>query len=266
MNLKTRAIGAVGALAFAGGMLAAVAPAAHATDTPAGGCIGSKSVGKLVPGLGDQTAPVTISTSLLTDLSLVTPGKIGGACGGLLVPANNPGGPVPGTLNPKAIASKLTGLASCATTGAPQGADANYANRFAISGKQVITMTQTDTLLKPWQIQTWVTIKGFDPAYLDIVDVTGIVIKGPSVGATVSGSLYEDPISKLGPTSNAGPIPPKPWASGYTGYALDITTGNPLGCSDTTPGNANITQVQVGDGTSLLGNPASGLSFTYLGV
>lgn len=272
MNLKTRAIGAVGALVMASGMAAFVAPAANAVDTPAGTCVGSKSLGKLTPGLGDQTLPVTVSTALLKDLSTNT--AIGGACIGLVVRSDNPGGQIPGgfgVLTPKAISSKLSGISSCAqgdhaTPGTPSFADATYANRYALTGKQIVTMTTTDALAKPWQIQAYITIKGFVTGTQDIVSVTGLVVKGPSVGATVSGTLYEDPISKLGPTSNAGPALPKPYPAGYTGYGLDILTGNPLGCTNTIPGDASITQIQVGDGTSLLAASASGLSFAFIGV
>jgi hypothetical protein len=275
VNFKTRAVSVVGALVMAGGMAAYVAPAAaNAADTPAGACIGSKSLGKLVPGLGDQTAAVTVTTSLLTDLSLITPGKIGGVCGGVVVPVNNPGGAVPGSLHPKAIATKLTGFASCAQ-GDPNVVtdaahfDATRAQAYPLNGKEILTMTELDGLAKPWQIQTYVTIKGFKPGTQDVVEVTGIDIKGPSVGATVSGTLYEDPVSKYGSASNPGPVgpaPAKPWPSGYTGYTLDILTGNPLGCTNTTPGDVTLSQIQVGDGTSLLGSATTGISFTFIGA
>lgn len=276
VNFKTRAVSAVGALAMAGGMAAYVAPvAANAVDTPAGICIGSKSLGKIVPGLGDQTTAQTVTTSLLTDLSLITPGKIGGTCANLVAPANNPGGAAPGALHPKAVASKLTGLSSCAQGDPLNPADAanhdaTRAQAYPLNGKQIATMVETDSLAKPWQVQSYITIKGFQPGSLDVVEITGINIKGPSVGATVSGKLYEDPVSKYGSAANPGPVgaaPAKPWPSGYTGYALDVATGNPLGCTDTTPGNALINQVQVGDGTSLLGSTGvTGLAYTFIGA
>ncbi len=272
MNFKTRAVSVVGALAMAGGMAAYVAPAANAADTPAGICIGSKSMGKLVPGLGDQTAAVTVTTSVLTDLSTNPTTKLGGTCANLVARVDNPGGAAPGALHPKAIASKLTGISSCAqgdplvVTDAAHF-DATRANQYPLNGKQVITMTELDALAKPWQVQSYITIKGFKPGTLDVVEITGINIKGPSVGATVSGTLYEDPISKFSPTSPAGTVPAKPWPSGYTGYGLDIVTGNPLGCQNTTPGDANLTLVQVGDGTSLLGSTGvTGLAYTFIGA
>ena len=275
MNFKTRAVSAVGALAMAGGMAVYAAPAANAADTPAGICIGSKSLGKIVPGLGDQTAAQTVSTALLTDLSTNPTTKQGGTCANLVAPANNPGGAAPGALHPKAVASKLTGLSSCAqgdpaTVGTAAHVDATRASAYPLNGKQIITMTESDSLAKPWQVQSYITIKGFLPGSLDVVEITGINIKGPSVGATVSGTLYEDPVSKYGSAANPGPVgaaPAKPWPAGYNGYALDVATGNPLGCTDTTPGNALINQVQVGDGTSLLGSTGvSGLTYTFVGA
>ncbi len=271
MNFKTRAIGAVSALAVAGGMVAFAAPAANAVDTPAGSCSGSRSLAKLIPNLGDQTAPFVMTTSLMSNLGTGIPAgtKIGGSCTGLLVPVNNPGGAIPGTVTPKAIAAKLTGIGSCATGAIPIAADATYANRFALTGKLTSTMSQLDGLGKPFQIQQYLTSVGFRPgdAISDVAVMTGLVVKGPSVGATVSGQLYQDPISKFGPLSGAGPIPAKPWPSGYTGYGLDIVAGNPIGCTDAIPGNVGMTQLEIGDGTSLLGNAGvTGLSFSYLGV
>lgn len=276
MNFKTRAVSAIGALAMAGGVAVYAAPvAANAADVSGGFCSGSVSLGKIVPGLGDQTAAVTVTTGLLTDLSAITPGKIGGACYGLKARSDNPGGAAPGTLHPKAIAAKLTGLSSCAQGDPLVPADAAFhdatrANAYPLNGKQVVTMVENDSLAKPWQVQSYITIKGFKPASLDVVEITGINIKGPSVGATVSGTLYEDPVSKYGSAANPGPVgaaPAKPWPSGYTGYALDILTGNPLGCTNTTPGDASLTQVQVGDGTSPLGSTGvTGLAYTFVGA
>ena len=268
MNFKTRAIGAFSALAVAGGLVAFAAPAANAVDTPAGTCLGSKSKGTLLPALGDQTAATVATTALMSNIATGAPlgAKYGGFCAGLLVRSDNPGGPVPGLLTPKAIASKLTGRASCASNPVATAADLNVATRFALTGKQVVTMSQVDGLLLPWQIQGYLTIKGF--AGLDVIAVTGLIVKGPSVGATVSGTLYFDPVSLLGPTSPAGPaLPVGLRPAGYTGYGLDIVTGNPIGCTDGIAGNAAISQIQVGDGTSLLGTTGvTGLSFAYIGV
>jgi len=275
VNFKTRAVSAVGALAMVGGLAAYAAPAANAADTPAGICIGSKSLGKIVPGLGDQTSAQTVTTSLLTDLSTNPTTKQGGTCANLVARADNPGGVAPGALHPHAVASKLTGISSCAQGDPTNPADAanhdaTRAQAYPLNGKQVITMSELDSLAKPWQVQSYITIKGFQPGSLDVVEITGINIKGPSVGATVSGKLYEDPVSKYGTAANPGPVgaaPAKPWPAGYNGYALDVATGNPLGCTDTTPGNATINQVQVGDGTSLLGSTGvTGLAYTFVGA
>ncbi len=271
MNFKTRAIGALSALAVAGVFVAFAAPAANAVDTPAGSCTGSKSLVKITPALGDQTAPFVMTAALMSDLGTGVPAgtKIGGSCTGLLVPFNNPGGAIPGTVTPKAIAMKLAGIGSCAVDPGPAAVDATSANQFALTGKQTTTMSQLDGLGKAFQIQAYLTVKGFRPgdAISDVSVITGLVAKGPSVGATVGGQLYQDPISKFSPTSGAGPVPALPHPAGYTGYGLDIVAGNPIGCTDGIAGNVAMTQLQFGDGTSLIGSAGvTGLSFSYLGV
>lgn len=250
MRLKTRVLAAVSTMAIAGGVLAFAAPAATA-DTPAGSCTGGQSLGKIVPPLGDQTQRVTVGTALLKNLATNT--VIGGSCSGLVNAFDDPtgGGPVP-TIHPKANASKLSGVASCATGATATAVDATKANAFPLTGKDTITATELNALGKNWQIQAYLTVKGFDPAAADVVEITGLIAKGPSLGATVGGKLYEDPVSKAPATK-----PP----SG-NGYQLDISQA--IGCADGTPNNATIATVQVGDGTSLLGNPASGLSFSYI--
>ena len=75
-----------------------------------------------------------------------------------------------------------------------------------------------------------------DLAGRDLYDFKGVVTKGLSVGANISGTEYLDPTAKLGGTatsitSNAGPVPPV-LPVGYTGYGLDTVGGNPNGCDD----------------------------------
>ena len=69
-------------------------------------------------------------------------------------------------------------------------ADATKAGAFALSGKLTITMSELDSLGKPFKTQAYVTVKGFDPAATDVLQFTGVVVKGASLGATVSGKLY----------------------------------------------------------------------------
>ena len=88
---------------------------------------------------------------------------------------------------------------------------------------------------------------GVDPSANDVVDVKGMVTKGVAVGATVSGSLFED-----GATKNAKTDPKT-----TTGYHLDPS--KQLACQS---GNGAIDTVLLGSGTSALGGTAAGLSFS----
>jgi hypothetical protein len=227
------------------------------TGTPGGSCSGAQLLGKMTgsdpanAGLTDQSHRVTMSASLLTDLG--TKAKIAGTCTGLVEPTDNAGGAIPAMLHPTAIALNLSGVASCASTASAIAADATKANGFALSGKLTITMSELDSLGKPFQVQAYVTVKGLDPAAADVLEMTGLVTKGASQGATVSGKLYRDAVSKISPAV-------KPPAG--NGYQLDSTTASR--CGDGTAGNASMLQAQLGDGTSLSGTTGvSGLSFAY---
>jgi len=266
VRMKTRLLAVAGTLAISGSMIAIAAPAANAVVTPAGQCTGARVKGVLTPALGDQTVAEKVTTSIFKDLSTIPSTTLGGTCTGTVVPFGNPGGAVPATLHPKALATTLTGIASCASGAADKAVDATSANAYPLNGKQVITMNESDALAKPWQIQTYLTVEGFDttPGVLDVVHVAGIVIKGPSVGATLSGSFYEDPQAKILP-----PLPnPKP--AGFTGYQLDLVGA--LGCADGVANTASIGTVEIGNGTSpicallLTPCPSTGEQFNFPGV
>ncbi len=223
--------------------------------TSAGTCTGGQLIAKATgtdsanPGLTDQTHRVTLSAGLATDLS--SKAKIAGTCTGLVVPADNAGGAVPTTLHPKAIALKLTGIGSCATTAAARTADGTKAQAFALTGKETITMNELDSLGKSFQVQAYVTSKGFAPGTTDVLELSGVVVKGPDLGATVNGKLYLDPVTKIAPAPKTG-----------DGYAFDST--NLTHCGDATANNATVPLAQLGDGTSLAGTVgATGLSFSY---
>jgi hypothetical protein len=259
VSLKTRLLAGASALAVAGGMVGLAAPAAHAAPTPIGGCGGSvflgtfyNSAGVLTP-LGDQTAiGTTVKTKLLKDQT--TKVAIAGDCSTAVRPGDpiHPAGGLVSPLTPKAISAKLVGNASCAS-GAGIPVDATAAAAWPLNGKVTWTMTQLNDLAKPYQIQADIAVLGFDPLQADVIDVGGIVLKGAAVGATVTGSVWFDPVAKTG-----GP-------TGYnTGYELDLAQA--AGCADGTAGNAAISQVLSGGGggtsTSLLGSTANGMSFS----
>jgi len=240
-------------------MMAVAAPAAHAAPTPIGGCTGSVFLATFFSGttqvnLGDQTTiGLTVKTKLQKDQS--TKVAIGGDCSTVVRPGDpiHPAGGLVSPLTPKAIAGKLLGNIGCASGATAEAVDATNAAAWPLSGKIVWTMTQLNDLAKPYQIQGQVGVLGFDPTQQDVIDVGGIVLKGPAFSATITGSVWFDPVSFTG-----GP-------GGYnTGWELDLT--NAAGCADGTPNNASITQVLSGGGgasaTSLLGGTAAGINFS----
>ncbi len=250
MSLKTKLLAGASALTLAGGLALVAAPAAQAAPTNIGHCDGSIILGTITPALTDVTQiGVVVKTKLLKDLTTKT--AIAGDCSSVVRPGDpiHPAGGLVSPLTPKAEAASLLGNASCASA----ANDPNSAAAWPLNGKITWTMTQLNDLLKPYQIQADVQIMGFDPAGPDVVDLGGIVLKGVAVGATVSGNIWEDPVTLTGGTS------------GYnTGWTLDLT--NALGCGDATPGNASISTIMSGGGggtaTSLLGSSATGVAFS----
>ena len=266
MNFKTRVLGATSALVFSGGMIAMAAPAANAVVTQTGACNGSLTLTKLVPNLGDQTKATKASGAVTTDS--VTLAKNGGVCSNLVnVPTvPGPGLQPPAFLNPKAISSVLAGNASCASGASAKAADANNAWAYSLNGKITTTMSQIKTGTTPWSTQGYISILGFSAtAGPDVVDVTGIVVLGLSVGSNISGSLWENPALKaVTPDKGNG-------NSGYRALTALQAISALGGCADGTPNNvqmpgaapgSGIPQVLVGDGASpTFGSTATGLKF-----
>jgi hypothetical protein len=270
VKLKTRVLATFAALATVGGMVAVAVPAsADVTNGPnlVGSCTSSVSLGKLNPALGDQTGPTVAALALATNISTKT--KEAGTCqadggpAGAAFVATASGNSV---LHPKAQAAKLSGNASCATGATAQAADASAATAYPLNGKVTYTMTETNALTKPIVLQGYITLLGFNstPAHNtglggDVVDVGGVVIKGVGVGATLAGTIWEDPVAKLAKDS-----PDQPGIY-TTGYGLDVASA--AGCADGTPNNATITLVLSGGGgtstASALGDQAGGLELSF---
>ena len=73
-------------------------------------------------------------------------------------------------------------------------------------------MSQTGADGKPFQIQAQIALSKNVAAGPDVFDVSGTVIKGPGLGATVGGRIWMDPVT-LGPKGTTGAF--------NTGYLLD---------------------------------------------
>jgi hypothetical protein len=244
-------------------MMAFAVPAS-ATPTQLGSCTGQLTLLKFTPNpLTDVTQiGEKIAGGLAKDQT--THLAINGTCkntGGTGLPPARPGDshipqPGAGTGALKSMGVSLLGNGSCASA----ANDPASAFAYPFNGKITWTATQTyndlvTTVPHNYKIPSVVALLGFTPGGgADQVDVGGIVAAGGLIpGATVKGSVWEDPVTKTG-----GP-------AGYnTGYEVDF--GNAVGCADATPGNASIAQVLSGGGagtsTSLIGTTGvPGLSF-----
>jgi hypothetical protein len=264
------------ALAIASGLITTAAPAAHAATTLVGSCQGFVALGKVTTavkgvGLGDQTNFIKVSGNLAKDQTNNT--AIPGNCDGITRPGD-PHIPYTGGLNaltPKSAAISLGGNVSCALGATAQAADATAAAKYPLNGKVTWTFAQMYTDLitaapKAYKMQLDITVLGIGEHGngLDVIELGGIVLSGVNAGATLTtyatdpnfaSSVWRDPVVKTGNPS------------GYnTGYEADLGPAV-LGCTDGTAGNANITQVLIGGGTSsatsLIGSSAKGFHFEF---
>jgi hypothetical protein len=272
VNLKTRVLAVAGSLAIAGGTIAMVAPAASAAPTPAGSCTGALVLGKVNPGLTDAPTNEVITTSVLKDTT--TKAAIGGTCTGLVQDAQDQAlnGPPPATIHPSAIATKLVGTASCQSGETPV---------YPLTGKQSISSATNELNLlgKKWQVQAYITIQGFNPSALDVVDVTGLVAKGLSVGAVETATYWENPVVKsLDPEGDGTNNPTADGAnhlddnilnSGYSvddNFALNTLVNCLSGSAVGQIAPPGITMVAIGGGgasavSPILGSLAGGANF-----
>jgi len=199
-------LAAVGSLAMVGSMVAIAAPAS-AAPTAVGNCSGAlqlatfKDATNAPTTLGDQTAiGTTISSKLMKNLATST--NIAGTCAAAVRPGDpqQPAGGLAegGALTVKSVAGKLVGNLGCASGATAEAADATAAAAWSPSGKITWGFNELNDLGKPWQIQAQVAFLGEDPsAAPDDVDLTGLVLKGPAVGANVVGAIWQDPAAKL---------------------------------------------------------------------
>lgn len=257
MSLKTRLLAGAGSLALAGSLMAVAAPAANAAPTVIGACGGQVGLATFFNSAGSQVTltdntqiGLVVKTKLLKDQTTKTLVNGGGDCSGVVRPGDpiHPAGGLVSPLTPKAEAAKLVGNISCAPAGT-EPSDLLAAAAWPASGKISFTMTQLNDLAKPYQIQAYVSLLGINGLGYgpDTVDLGGLVSKGVDYGATVSGTIWQDPVLFTG------------GATGYnTGWELDLLSA--VGCGDgSAVSNASIAQTMFGGGTgsstSLIGSP-----------
>jgi hypothetical protein len=194
-------------------------------------------------GITDHSQDVSMSGRLFQDISTPAHTPLGGTCTGLIdshyasptiVAANAPQ-VTKGTLHAAKLALSLKGASSCVWNAPGIAADSAYTAGYKLSGTLAVTFSELNSLGKPFSLSASVQMR-HSLTKSDVYDFKGVVTKGLSIGATVSGSGYLDSVAKFGGTvnsitSNAGPIPPT-LPSSYTGYGLDTVGGKPSGCDD----------------------------------
>jgi len=240
LNIKKRAAGLLAAAGLMGGLFTvAAAPAAHAVNL--GGCSGIQFLGTLTPPLpGDGSVALGIVASLKTAKSgLVVWGP--GFGGSITTTGAGTCGFPNGVHTDATVGAKLTGNATCNSASLDP-------TQYPLNGKLKISYAA-----KSLSEQAFVRVAGFDPVPgPDVIAITGIDVKGSIPGATVSGEVFFDPVIKALANGEAG----GPELKGQY-YFDNSQIVAPCG----TPGGGSIGLIYGGDGASLLGSPAAGLSF-----
>jgi hypothetical protein len=141
------------------------------------------------------------------------------------------------------VSSKLSGVTSCDSASTDP-------TQYPLNGKLKLLYA-----LKTLSTQAYVRVTGFDPVPgPDVIALTGIVTKGGGVGATVSGEVFFDPVIKALANGEGG----GPELKGQ--YYFD---NSQIAAACGTAGSSAIGLVYGGDGPSLLGSVASGLSLDF---
>jgi hypothetical protein len=241
LNIKKRAVGLAATVGLVGGLFVTGAPAAHAVQI--GACSGLQFLATIVPPLPASGAAVGVVASAKTAKAglvvwgpgfgsqLTTTGA--GAC--------NIGGNGFGDV---LVSGKLSGVTSCdqASTDPSQ---------YPLNGKFKLSYAA-----KTLSTQAYVRIAGFDPVPgPDVIALTGIVVKGGGVGATVGGEVGFDPVIKALANNEGG----GPELKGQY-YFDNSQIATPCGSSPAAP---SVGLIYGGDGTTLLGSAASGLTLNF---
>jgi len=215
------------------------------TTVPGGGgntigsCTGLQLLGKVTPPLPAAATTVVVAlksanlgTSIYGAGLLASPPVVtdGGASCSLLG----------ASLTNVVASAKLSGVASCNSASASS-------SLHPLNGKFKLSYVGGAN----GTLQAYVRVTGFDPSAPDVIDLFGMVTKGDGVGATLSGNTFFDPVVKAGKGDPTGVV--------KGAYYFDVSQ---IGTS-CAAGGKPIATVYVGDGTSLLGSSADGISFNF---
>jgi hypothetical protein len=205
---------------------------ASAKNTTTFGCSGLSGFSKTP--LSDQTTQVALALKLT-----------GGICTLSHVATPGSTGTLPASLTINKVIGKLVGRTSCAANATAKNADANAANAYPPSGTLKIVYNQINPATgTPYSSQIYLAIAGYpasNNATPDVIRLQGIVTKGVAQGFEATWNMFMDPVNAK--TKLYDP----------TAYAA---------CTDATAGNASISMLKFGDGTSPNGNTADGLTAT----
>jgi len=243
LNIKKRAAGLVAAAGLVGGLFAIGAPTANAVNLAT--CSGIQFLGTITPPLTGTAQPViaalkTAKAGLVVwgpgfASSVTTTGA--GSC-----TFTNPATATQTTFNDVLVGGKMSGSATCVQNSLDP-------NQYPLNGK--IKFSYNTKLLSE---QAYARVVGFDTsAGPDVIALTGIDVKGNIPGASLSGETFFDPVLK----SLVGGEQGGPELKGQY-YFDNSEIATPCGSSATAP---TIGLIYGGDGFSLLGSSASGLSF-----
>jgi hypothetical protein len=241
LNIKKRAVGLVATAGLVGGLFAIAAPAAQAVQI--GGCSGIQFIGTVVPPLaGSGAATSTVAALKTAKAGLVVWGPGFGSqltttgAGACSIGA--------GSFNDVLVGAKLSGVASCDSASVDP-------SQYPLNGKLKLSYAA-----KTLSTQAYMRIAGFDPVPgPDVVAITGIVVKGGGVGATLSGEVGFDPVVKALVNNEGG----GPELKGQY-YFDNSQIATPCGSSPSAP---SVGLIYGGDGTTLLGSAAAGISLDF---
>ena len=239
MNIRKRAVGLFAAAGLLGGLFTVAAPAAHAVNL--GGCTGVQFLATITPPApGDGSVALGAVASLKTAKSgLVVWGP---GFGTSVTTTGSATCAFPNGVHTDAtVGAKLSGNLSCNTASTDP-------TQYPLNGKMKISYAA-----KALSEQAYVRMAGYDPVPgPDVVAIVGIDVKGSIPGATVSAEEFFDPVLK----SLVGGEQGGPELKGQY-YFDNAQIVAPCGA----PGGTPVGLIYGGDGPSLLGSVASGMSF-----
>jgi len=145
------------------------------------------------------------------------------------------------------VGAKLSGSASC-------DAASTDPTQYPLNGKLKLSYAA-----KTLSTQAYVRVAGFDPGPgPDVIALTGIITKGGGVGSTLTGEVFFDPVKKALVNGEGGPVPGSTPVLKNQYYFDNSQIAQ--SCAD---GGSPIGLIYGGDGPSLLGSAASGISLSF---